>query len=232
MTRLFPLILIAAVFVSLGVAAEAQTTKKSAAKAASPFYGNTICPVCNNPIDKKLFAKKNGERIYVCQKAAIAKTQENWDEYYAKAYPAAKVIDAKNIKCPMMPRKAAKKRYTVTFQGHKLGVCCKKCKRKFKKQPRKWLTLALNSELVNVKNPKCLVMKDKRVKADSFVVFRGQLIGTCCDDCLDTINKNPAKFATSLKDHQSAGKRKDLPKPGKPSKGEPTTAPTSKKTGA
>ena len=194
----------------------AGTPAKNEARAVVPFYGNTICPVCDNKIDKTLFAEKNGERIYVCQKAGIAKVEADWDGHYAKAYPAAKVKDVKNVKCPMMPRKRGKARFAVTFQGHKLLLCCKKCKRNFKKQPRKWLTLGLNKDLVDLKNANCLVMSGKQTKADQFVIFEGHLVGTCCPKCVDMINKDPAKFAKTLK--PKGKKDKSAPKGKTPKK--------------
>lgn len=171
----FKLLLVLAVFVSVGVAQD---------KAIMPFYGNTKCPIEGKDVNRKRFAEHEGQRIHVCSKDCRKKVDADLAGSLAKAYPADKVVDVKNVNCPCMP-KAAKAEHSVTWQGHKVGLCCKKCLVKFAKQPARHLTLALHKDLIVVGNTKCPVMPEEDVDAEYFILYKGKLIELCCDSCVD-----------------------------------------------
>lgn len=169
-------------------------------KAVQPFYGNAKCPVDGKDVNRKLYLEADGERVHVCSKECRKKANEDLAAAKKVAYPADKVVDVKNERCPCMP-KAAKPDHSITWQGHKVGLCCKKCSGKFKQSPARFLTMALNKDLVVVGNTKCPVMPEEDVDSAYFILFKGQLIDLCCDSCVE--------------DFDAAKHLKNLPQPKK-----------------
>jgi YHS domain-containing protein len=48
-------------------------------------------------------------------------------------------------------------------------------------------------------NKKCPISdEDVNVKGKT-VIYKGKVVGFCCDDCIDIFNKNPDKYADKLK---------------------------------
>lgn len=49
-------------------------------------------------------------------------------------------------------------------------------------------------------NRKCPLKPDSRVDPTQTVVYNGKLIGMCCSDCTDKWKKNPASYASAVKE--------------------------------
>ncbi|MSR74947.1 MAG: hypothetical protein EXS14_05715 [Planctomycetes bacterium] len=171
-------------------------------KAFMPFYGNAKCPIEGKDVNRKLFAEHEAQRIHVCSKDCRKKVDADLAANLAKAYPADKVVDVKNATCPCMP-KAAKAEFSTVWQGHKVQFCCKKCLGRFPKQPARFLTMALNKDLVAVGNTKCPVMPEEDVEADMFILYKGKLIDLCCDSCVDDFDA--AKHMKNLPAQKAPG---------------------------
>lgn len=164
-------------------------------KAVMPFYGNAKCPVDGKDVNRKLFAEHEGQRIHVCSKDCRKAVDAGPAAALAKAYPVDKVVEVKNAQCPCMP-KPVKAEHSVTWQGHKVSLCCKKCIAKFGKSPARFLTLALNKDLKVIGNTKCPVMPEEDVEPDMFILYKGQLIDLCCDSCVEDFD--PEKHLKNL----------------------------------
>lgn len=180
----------------------AQVEKKKEAKpetpaAKSPFYGNTTCPYSGKPTKSSFFVSKGRERIYLCCKTCVKKAKTEVDTVHAKAYPKDKVTKVANKICPVM-NKAVKPAHKVSWQGYEVPVCCKRCVKGFMKQPRRFLSLALDPKLTAVKNKMCPVMDDEKVVRDTFVIYRGHLIGLCCDECIDMFKDDADEYLATL----------------------------------
>ena len=48
-------------------------------------------------------------------------------------------------------------------------------------------------------NKKCPISGDPVDPKGKTVVYKGKTIGFCCDDCVDSFNKNPEKYMKTLK---------------------------------
>ena len=178
-------------------------------KVEVPFFGNESCPVSGKPVDRKLSVKVGNERVYVCCKKCRAKVRQAPQNFLAKAYPKAKNKDLKNKKCPIMGGKA-KESVTTVFQGHVIHFCCPGCDKKFMKEPNKNLAkLTSKKKLTELGNKTCIVMSNEKAEADSFVIYKGQIINICCAGCADDFAKNPKKYLADYKKRQSKGKKKD-----------------------
>jgi len=58
---------------------------------------------------------------------------------YAFALQTAGIIDVGNKICPITGDKISGKHF-VEYEGKRYGVCCKRCVKKFKKNPEKYIT--------------------------------------------------------------------------------------------
>ncbi|MEZ6197598.1 MAG: hypothetical protein R3F20_18035 [Planctomycetota bacterium] len=176
-----------------------------------PFVGNEKCPLTGEKVNSKYYAEKDGERIYTCCGDCAAKVEADFEAAKKKAYPEDKVVEIKTEKCMIMTRKDVKSNHSVTFQGHKISFCCKRCVKTFKSAPQKYLTLALHPELVDAKNKTCPVMDKEEVDADRFVVYDGFLINLCCKKCQGAFKKDPEKYveAMGLRKMKAKAKSKD-----------------------
>ena len=48
-------------------------------------------------------------------------------------------------------------------------------------------------------NKKCPVSGEDVNTKGKTVVYKGKVVGFCCDDCIDLFNKNPDKYADKIK---------------------------------
>ncbi len=48
-------------------------------------------------------------------------------------------------------------------------------------------------------NKKCPVSGDPVDPKGKTVIYKGQVIGFCCDDCVEPFQKNPEKYAKNIK---------------------------------
>ena len=190
--------------------AEAKPAKQvlSADQIASvvsvPFAGNEVCPVSGKPVKQTVFAEQDQKRIYTCCAKCKTKAVDDFDNLYAKAYPADTVIELKNTTCPISGKPTDDTDESVVFQGHKVNLCCEKCLVNFNKNPQRFLVLLKNPELKPLNNKMCVVSSDEEVAPGSFFVYKNMLIDTCCSDCADDFAAAPQSYLKKFK--QKAGK--------------------------
>jgi len=203
-------------FATLAFATEDEkpAAEKVAAKPAvdMPFHGNEVCPVTQKPIRKNKFVEKDGERVYVCCNSCRKKVKADFKTYRDQTYPAADVVELKNAHCPIMGGEVDGET-SVVFQNYRVQFCCPGCDGKFQADPRKHLTLLLNPELVSLDNKRCPVMPEEPSEADSFFVYDGVVIDTCCSDCPEMFTENPTRYLedagidlAKVKEEAAAGK--------------------------
>ena len=163
------------------------------AQVETPILGNRTCPFSGKPVRPDKYVERNGERVYVCCNKCRAKAKKDFETAYAKAYPADSVRDLGNPTCPIMGNKA-KEDVTVTVQGMKVHMCCKRCEKKLRGDLQARLALLTHPDLVDLGNERCLVTPEEESVPGSFFVYDGVLIRTCCDDCKDEFAADPQKF--------------------------------------
>jgi YHS domain-containing protein len=114
-------------------------------------------------------------------------------KYRDAAYPADQIIDLKNERCPIMDGECDGES-TMVFQNYRIQLCCDGCDKKFRKNPRKHLTLLLNPDLVALNNKNCPVMAEEPAEPDNFFVYDGVVIDTCGSDCPEMFAEEPARY--------------------------------------
>lgn len=167
------------------------------AKVSVPFFGNLKCPITGKDVDRSLSVAFGAERVWVCCQDCIPKVKEGGTAVLAKAYPADKVVDLKNPRCPIRGE-PAKADVAVVFQGRKVHFCCPGCDESFNKEPNKRLALLTIEGLKDAGNKNCPIMSGEKVVPDSFLVYRKDLINLCCPECVEDFSKDPAKYLKEL----------------------------------
>jgi len=110
-----------------------------------------------------------------------------------------KVAAAINKKCPVTGRAAVADKTSV-YQGQVIGLCCNKCKKRFDKNPGKFIGKVKEFKAAEGKaavNKLCPV-SNKPVAAGAISSFRGEVIGFCCKNCKAKFDKDPSKFVSKL----------------------------------
>lgn len=134
------------------------------------------------------------------------RTNTGWDLTPVKAVPVAAkpALKTVNLKCPIT-KKDVDPSKTENYKGKLVGFCCANCLAKFKKNPAACfknvkednpaLKVAAAPKPINAKCP----VSGKAVKAGFTAMYKGKLVGFCCNNCKAKFTKAPAKFAKKLK---------------------------------
>lgn len=111
----------------------------AAEQAAKPKgVPQTSCPVMGGAINKALYAEVEGQRIYVCCPACIAKIEKDPATYLKKLAEQGVAVEKAQVDCPIMGGKINKALY-VDHEGKRLYVCCGACLKKAQKDPALYL---------------------------------------------------------------------------------------------
>ena len=99
--------------------------------------------------------------------------------------------------CPVMGGAIDKHLY-VDHEGKRVYICCKGCEAPLKKDPAKYIK-ALEAEGITVAKlqTECPVMGGAIDKA-LYVDHAGKRIYVCCQGCIATVQKDPAKTIKSM----------------------------------
>jgi YHS domain-containing protein len=105
------------------------------------------CPLSGKPIDRKIFAEHDGEKVYFCSdgcKTAYAQDPTKYRARLADSYTY-------QTRCPVMGGKINPASYTDLPTGQRIYYCCAGCDRAFLKDPAKYAPkLAEQGTIINV----------------------------------------------------------------------------------
>jgi len=94
------------------------------------------CPLSGEEIDPKVFTQFNGKKVYFCCEKCIYKFKKDPAKYKDK-------LDASytfQTRCPVSGEEIDPTAVLKTADGQKVFFCCPKCKKKFLKNPDKYLS--------------------------------------------------------------------------------------------
>lgn len=92
------------------------------------------CPVMGEPVDAKVFAEHNGEKVLFCCKGCVKKFAADPAKYksaLANSYTY-------QTECPVMGETIDPTSFAVMPTGETVYYCCNGCDGKFKKNPEKY----------------------------------------------------------------------------------------------
>ncbi len=188
-----------------GAPAKPQDAPKPAAEQKAPaatdkviavFLGNETCPQTGKPVDKTKFEEVDGQRIYMCCSKCADPIKKDTKAALAKAYPTATPVVAKKCFCGEAVETG--KETSVTFQGHKLGLCCADCAKEFKKTPVTAVALMMHPDAKDAKNANDPI-DGKPIDATVVAIYKTHLVHFSSWANEAAFEKDPAASITKLK---------------------------------
>ena len=118
-----------------------------------------------------------------------------------------------NTECPVSGKPVNPEK-TVVYEGKVIAFCCDDCKANFQKDPKPYLAKlepllkAAGEKRQAAINTVCPV-SGKPVNPEKTVVFEGNVVAFCCDDCKANFEKDPKPFLAKLEPFlKAAGEKK------------------------
>ena len=105
----------------------------------------TTCPNSGKPIDKSYFADYKGKRVYFCCPACIKAFKADPETYMKKLDEAGVTLEdapaevKMQTTCPVMTGNEINKNIFADYDGKRVYVCCRSCRRTFRKDPAKYV---------------------------------------------------------------------------------------------
>lgn len=93
------------------------------------------CPVSGETVDTKIFAKDGDRKVFFCCKDCIAKYKKDPGKYKAKLADSYTY----QAKCPVKDEEIDPEAFITLATGQKVFFCCKRCDKKFLKDPAKYV---------------------------------------------------------------------------------------------
>jgi hypothetical protein len=176
-----------------------QKAPAAAEKATIVFLGNGTCPGDDKPVNREKFVEVEGQRIYVCCDecvTALKKDATAARSALAKAYPIATPVAAKACTCgkPIEAGKATE----VTFQGHKVSLCCSSCASTIKLNPVTAIALLMHPTVKDAKNT-IDPYDSKPIDATIVAIYKTHLVHLSSWTSAAAFEKDPATAIQKLK---------------------------------
>lgn len=197
----------------------------AAPAAAKPI--NAKCPISGKDVDLAKTSTFKGQVIAFCCDNCKGKFDADPAKFIGKVpefkAPAEKKEEKKdekkaiNTKCPFTG-KDVDLAQTVEYQKQLIAFCCPNCKGKFEKNPEKYVEKVkefnkdpkksdagnvFNVSFEDPINKKCPIT-GKAIVAGRTSEYKKQLIGFCCQDCVDKFESDPEKYIKKVKEFKKA----------------------------
>ncbi len=165
---------------------------------------NAACPVSAAKIEAGVTDDWHGVRVHLAGEVERAKFREAPAAFLEKlglvvgGTAEAPLLDLANARCPVMGR-PAKADVFATLEGVRVRFCCARCKTGFPKEAAKHLTTLgyiYLPPVMDLRNKNCPVMAQETVEGEGeiYADFDGIRVRFCCDECIETFRKDPARF--------------------------------------
>jgi YHS domain-containing protein len=176
-----------------------QKAPASTEKVSVVFLGNSTCPLDQKAVDRDKYVEVEGQRVYVCSDACQGKLKKDSaaaDEALEKAYPVATPVVAKSCFCGKEVQKGSET--DVTFEGHKVSLCCAACAGDFKKAPVTAIAIMMNPTAKDAKNLTDPI-DGKAIDSGVVAIYKGHLVHFSSYANATTFEKEPDPWMTKLK---------------------------------
>ncbi len=128
--------------------------------------------------------------------------------------PEKEATPKMQVTCPVMNGGIDKSLY-VDAKGKRIYVCCSGCIDIVKKDPeaalKKLAELGETPFDIPIEQKECPVMGGA-INKDLFYEYEGKKLYVCCQACLDTVKKDPAKYAEKIANQIKEDKEKEAEK--------------------
>jgi YHS domain-containing protein len=120
---------------------------------------------------------------------------------HAKNGKAAKASESPRLvqkTCPVSGKPISRDHF-VEYEGRKVYFCCGNCPAEFQESPTKYLPALYRQIYPQSVQVKCPVMGDP-IDGKTFVEYKGERIGFCCDMCPPKFKADPARYMAKFKE--------------------------------
>lgn len=194
MKYLLTLLVLAATAMPL-VAQDGQMAgPKQAMKAAKTLVAQTACPISGEELeDKDAYVDYEGHRIYACCKKCVKKIAKKPEQIVLAMYQEGIALENIQTLCPVSGEELEDRNTFVKVYNKTIYTCCKKCAKKVKADPSKFLDVMEGRQVQNA----CAYSGMELDPEESFMVD-GFHAGACCPDCVEKATATPATFFAKL----------------------------------
>ena len=164
-------------------------------------YVQTRCPSGANIENSNHKLKVAGVEVVFCDEEEMKKVADAANDElkirqvfastaFEKAFNKKSPIDISKAKCVLMPKRAAKEKFSVNYEGGTLYFCCKGCVNKFAQKKNDEQVIAKANEQLfatgQYHQTVCPV-GGQELSDVNYVELNGNRIRVCCRQCVGTL---------------------------------------------
>jgi len=159
------------VTVTWAAAADVGTKAPAEARAVAKLKPQTMCPVMEGKINKRLYADHGGKRVYFCCQGCIKTFKKDPEKYIKQIEAEGITLDKTPIipqtRCPIDGVKIDKKQHYVDHKGKRVYACSTGCAELVKKDPAKHVKELEKYGITLDKSPVVLCQKCGEIKGST-----------------------------------------------------------------
>ncbi|MFK5957065.1 MAG: hypothetical protein QM477_11540 [Planctomycetota bacterium] len=154
----------------------------------------TTCPISGEELeDKDNYVDYESHRIYLCCKKCKKKALANPEKAVFELYSQGVALENIQTTCPVSGEVLEDHDTFVKVYNKTIYTCCKKCAKKVKADPAKYLDIMEG----RTAQEKCAV-KGGDIDPEASFVIEGFSVGQCCSGCEKKWKADPAGYFAKL----------------------------------
>ena len=176
----------------------AQETEVAAPKetpqAAKALVAQTVCPISGEELeDRDSYVDYEGHRIYACCKKCVKKVAKAPEKTALAMYQEGIALENIQTVCAVSGEELEDRDSFVKVYNKTIYTCCKKCAKKVKADPSKYLDIMQGRQAQNA-----CAFSGEELDAEETFVLEGFQAGACCPKCVAKAQAEPAAFFAKL----------------------------------
>jgi len=192
------LTLLALTFAAAPLSAQEETKSapKQTMKVAPTLVAQTTCPISGEELeDHDAYIDYEGHRIYTCCKKCAKKVAKKPEQIALAMYQKGVALENIQTTCPVSGEVLEDHDTFVKVYNKTIYTCCKKCAKKVKADPAKYLDVMEGRHVQNA-----CAYSGKELDPEEAFVLEGFNAGACCPKCVGKAEADPATFFAKLEE--------------------------------
>jgi len=174
--------------------ADKAAKKRPTISVPTSLSAQTTCPVSGEELeDKDNYVDYESHRIYLCCKKCKKKAKANPEKMVFELYNQGVALENIQTTCPVSGEELEDHDTFVKIYNKTIYTCCKKCIKKVKADPAKYLDIMEG----RTAQTKCAV-KGGDIDPEANFVIQGFIVGQCCPGCEKKWKADPATYFAKL----------------------------------
>lgn len=188
------------VFAATGMSLAAQETQTATPKEVMPvaktLVAQTVCPISGEELeDRDAYVDYEGHRIYACCKKCVKKVAKKPEQIALAMYQEGIALENIQTVCAVSGEELEDRDSFVKVYNKTIYTCCKKCAKKVKADPSKYLDIMQDRKVQNA-----CAFSGEELDAEEAFVLEGFQAGACCPKCVSKAKAEPATFFSKLEE--------------------------------